>query len=245
MSHSDEHCDELLGAYVLRACSEAEAVDVAEHLRHCARCETAAQRLRSAADRLLERAAPTPPPPRIKDGLMAAVRAEAALFEAARAGAYDSGASKHGRRGPPPRGRRRRPALAGAAAVLVVLAVAAGPSGGLGAGTPDRAVISAQVHAGQPRGASAGLEVRGTRADLRVRGLADPGRERIYQVWVRRDRQVPQPAGAVLRVDARGVARVRVPGDIRSVDQVLVTSEPVGGSALPTSVPVLEVETSA
>jgi len=59
------------------------------------------------------------------------------------------------------------------------------------------------------------------------------------------DRQVPEPAGAVLELDQRGAAQARLPGNIRRLERVLATSEPAGGSDLPTRVPVLEAPTSA
>ena len=244
MRHGDEHCDDLLAAYVVGACSPAEAADVAAHLARCARCAAATQGLRDGADTLLHVAA-RHPPAGFKDRVMAPVRAEAALFEAARAGAYEPptrpGASA--RRAWRPSTRRPVAALA---AILIVLAVGGGLlTRSLGVGGPQTRVVVAQVGAGQPSDASARLELRGERAQLRVRGLRDPGPDRVYQVWVRRDRQVPEPGGAMLRVDARGAAQARLPGDVRRFDQVLVTSEPAGGSVLPTSVPVLEIDTSA
>ena len=250
MRHGDEHCDDLLGAYALGACSPTAAAVVAAHVARCARCAATAQGLREGAHTLLHVAAEHPPAD-FKDRVMAPVRAEAALFEAARAGAYEpatrAGASSRRSRRPSPRVRpRARPRVAGLAAILVLLAIGGGllPRG-LGAGDPRTTVVVAQVQAGQTRDASARLVLRGDRAQLRVRGLRDPGRGRVYQVWVRRDRQVPEPGGAVLRVDARGAAQARLPGDVRRFDQVLVTSEPAGGSVLPTSVPVLEMDTSA
>jgi len=190
------------------------------------------------------------PPAGFKDRVMAPVRAEAALFEAARAGAYEptthEGASARRSWRASPRLRpSARPPAAILVAVLVLVAVGGGLlAGGLGAGGPPKTVF-AQLESGQPRNASARLELRGDRARLRVSGLRAPGRGRVYQVWVRRDRQVPEPAGAVLRVDARGAAQARLQGDVRHFDQVLVTSEPAGGSVLPTSLPVLEIDTSA
>ena len=130
------------------------------------------------------------------------------------------------------------------ASVLTLLAVGAGLlSMGIVAGAPQRDVVAAQIEEGQARGASGSLEINGERAELRVRGLRAPGRGRVYQVWVRKDRQVPEPAGTVLEVGSDGVAHARLPGDIRRFDQVLVTSEPAWGSHLPRGLPVLDVET--
>lgn len=250
MSHADDHCEELLGAYVLGACPEDEAAEVAEHLAQCARCTMAAQRLREGADGLLMDAPPRSPSPRIKDRVMGPVRAEAALFDAAREGSYEKpsprGHARSAGDGRPLERMRRRPAVLAAALASVLLLVALGGgllSSGLGAGAEQNVVLT-QIERILPSGAAVSLEIRGGRSELQVRGMQSPGPGRVYQVWVRNDRQLPEPAGAVLEVDARGMARTRLPGDIRRFDQVLVTSEPAAGSPLPTRLPVLEVATS-
>lgn len=250
MRHADDHCGQLLAAYVLGACPEPEADGVAEHLARCATCAADAERLREGADILLDGVAPTPPATDVKRRVMAQVRAEAALFEAARQGGYQprgSAAQPTRSRWSLPRVRLWAPGPAVAvASVLVLAALGAGLlSSGLRSGAPERDVITAQIKGGRAGGAAGSLEIRGERAALRVHGLRSPGRGRVYQVWVRKDRQVPEPAGAVLAVDSGGAASARLSGDIRRFDQVLVTSEPVGGSRLPTRVPVLDVDTTS
>lgn len=246
MRGADDHCDELLAAYVLGACPEAEAEGVAEHLVHCVSCAAAAGRLREGADMLLVGVAPMAPGTGVKDRVMAQVRIEAELFEAAREGGAEprrSEAVRSTRWWPFPRLRLWAPIPTVAVAFLLLLTAvgAALLSSGLGSGAPQRNVVVGQIRDGQIRGGSGSLEIRGERAELRVRGLRSPGRGRVYQVWVRKDRQVPQPAGAVFVVDPNGAAQARLSGDVRRFDQVLVTSEPAGGSRLPTRVPVLEV----
>jgi hypothetical protein len=105
-------------------------------------------------------------------------------------------------------------------------------------------VFAAEITDPQGSGSSAALHVEGERAWLRVRGLPQPGSGRVYQVWVRRDREAPRPAGTTFTVDRRGGARADMAGDMTGVDQVLVTSEPAGGSPLPTRVPVLQIDSS-
>ena len=250
MSREDDHCEELLGAYVLGACPDAEARAIAEHLARCARCATVAQRLRQRADVLLVDVPARAPAPAVKDRVMGSVRADAALFDAAREGAYEptrSGGARPARERPSlvPRRPPVRVLAAALASVLLLVAVGGGVlAGGLGSGAPKENVVLTQIQRTLPGGATAALEIRGGRAELQVRGMQSPGAGRIYQVWVRKDRQPPQPAGAALTVDGRRAARARLPADVRRFDQVLVTSEPAGGSALPTRVPVLEVPTS-
>ena len=252
MRHSDDHCHELLGAYVLGSCPRGEADRVANHLARCASCAATAERLRKGAEVLVVSVAPVAPATGVKDRVMAQVRAEAALFEAAREGSYErrgseaAAATRSGWRFPRVRLWAPVPAAALASVLLLMAGVGGGLlSRGLGSEAPQRNVMMAQIKDGQPRGASGTLEIRGERAELRVRGLRNPGRGRVYQVWVRKQRQVPEPAGAMLAVDSGGEAEARLSGDIRSFDQVLVTSEPAGGSRLPTRVPVLDIDTSA
>jgi hypothetical protein len=250
MRPADDHCGQLLGAYVLGACPEPEADGVAEHLAQCATCAADAERLRQGADALLEGAAPKPPATDVKGRVMAQVRAEAALFEAARQGGYQprgSAAQPTRSRWSLPRVRLWAPGPAVAvASILILAALGAGLlSSGLDSNAPKRHVVAAQINAGHARGAAGRLEIRGDRAELRVRGLRSPGRGRVYQVWVRKDRQVPEPAGTVLALDSSGAGRARLSGDIRRFDQVLVSSEPAGGSRLPTQAPVLDVDTTS
>lgn len=247
MRAADDHCGELLGAYVLGACPEAEADGVAEHLAHCASCAAAAGRLREGADMLLVGAPQMAPRSGVKDRVMAQVSVEVELFDSAREDGYErrtSGAARSTRsRWAVPRLRLWAPIpiVAVASLLLVTAAGAALLSSDLGSGAAQRDVVLAQLKDGEARGASGSLEIRGDRAELRVRGLRSPGRGRVYQVWVRKDRRVPQPAGAVLVVGSSGAAQTSLSGDIRRFDQVLVTSEPAGGSRLPTRVSVLEV----
>lgn len=246
----DDHCDDLLGAYLLNACSEAEAAGVANHLTRCGRCSAAVRRLDQSTELLNAGVAPVAPSAAVRDRVMAQVRAEAALFDAAR---QDRAVPETGSPAPSPLFRLRLPRVRGwsprpaaaMACVLLLVAIGAGLTSRLGSSGPRPDVVLAQIKDERASGASAVLAIQGGTAELRVRGLPRPGRGRVYQVWLRKDRQVPRPAGAVFAVDSNGAAQTRLPADIRRFDQVLVTSEPAGGSSLPTRVPVLEVPASA
>jgi hypothetical protein len=182
----------------------------------------------------------------VKQRVMAQVRADAELFDAARARRErDVRAPSHRARSWRSRwgGLAGRPALAGAlASTLAAIAIAAVVvSSQSGSGSRER-VIAAQVDERvAPRGAAT-LEIEGDRRRLVVEGLPDPGRGRAYQVWVRTNREVPRPANAIFTVDSSGRGEAALPGELDDVDQVLVTSEPAGGSKLPTRRPVLQVE---
>jgi hypothetical protein len=129
---------------------------------------------------------------------------------------------------------RWRPNLAAAAlavAVVVLAVVALVPSGG-GGGTR---VIHAEVLV--PR-ASASLSVSDGRAQMSIVGMPQSGAGRVYEVWTRRSGS-PQPTDALFTVTAGGDATVAVPGSVAGVREVLVTSEPLGGSRVPTRMPVI------
>jgi hypothetical protein len=64
---------------------------------------------------------------------------------------------------------------------------------------------------------------------------------RIYEVWLKRGSQPPEPTDALFSVTDNGAGTVGVPGDLRGVSQVMVTDEPSGGSTKPTRSPVIVV----
>jgi anti-sigma-K factor RskA len=243
MSDRAEHCEDLLGAYVLGACPPREAELVSDHLARCGSCAREAARLRAGVDALRLDVPPIVPPPDVKGRVMAQVRADAALFDAAR-----------GRRGavaPAPRRRWRSPAEhvwarvpAAAVAGGLVLAGLGGAAiySALRSDPAPTKVLAADLDERRAPDGSATLEVRGERTRLRVERLPDPGPGRVYQVWMRDEREAPRPAGATFSVDADGRAEAALPAAAAAADQVLVTSEPAGGSPLPTRPPVLQVD---
>ena len=240
MSHTDEHCADLLGAYFLGACTEREVEFVERHLATCTACSALAERVRQGGEVLLNEPAPVAPPAQVKESVMAQVRADAELFDAARGRAEAPAAKRSWWSSLRDRGWRPLPAAALAGALLLAGLAGALVSGALRSDEPDTRVFAADV---RPAGGSASLEVTGERAELQVRGLPQPGPGRVYQVWVRRGREVPRPAKASFRVDQSGAGRALVPGGVGGVDEVLVTSEPARGSPLPTRPPVLQVAT--
>jgi anti-sigma-K factor RskA len=85
--------------------------------------------------------------------------------------------------------------------------------------------------------ARASLVVDGSRAKLVVRGMPAPESGRVYQVWLKRPGgAVPVPAGATFMLRSGDVA---IPRAVRDGDQVMVTSEPEGGSPAPTRPPIV------
>jgi hypothetical protein len=248
---ADPHWNELLGAYALGACTPDEQEALREHLRGCPACTAELLELGAAREALLTAVPRATAPPELKSRVMQQVRADAELFAAAKA--REGGAEQQPHDAPQPeRGERlgwlRRPVpLAIAAACAVVLAVGGALGGALVGGedgsSPATRTVAAKVDSAQAPGATARLVVSengGSR--LVVSGMPSPGRGRVYEVWLLSGAGAPRPAGALFSVDRGGGGSAAVPGSLDGVDQVLVTSEPAGGSRLPTRTPVLAAQ---
>ena len=131
------------GAFALRALTDAEGAEYAEHLGHCAACTAEVHVLRSVVDTLPIAAPQVAPSSALKSRIMAVVAAESELLRAA--------GSETDRAVVPSAPRRRwqsfvpslRPALAGALACALL---AVGVVGGLAmerAGKPETRTLSA------------------------------------------------------------------------------------------------------
>jgi anti-sigma-K factor RskA len=231
-----------VGAYLLGALPDDERVDFERHLASCPECRREVEELSLAADALPSAAPPVTPPPELKQRIMAVVDAEASLLAAAGSRADEPEAK--------PRRERRglfggrwtfRPAFALAASVLLL---AVGVAGGVlaGGGSGER-TVTAQV-AGAASGAQAKLVVGKDGSQLVTTGFPQPPAGRVYQVWTLKPGQSPQPTDVLWAPLADGSATVSVPGSLDGVQNVLVSTEPLGGSAAPTSMPILTASLS-
>jgi anti-sigma-K factor RskA len=79
-------------------------------------------------------------------------------------------------------------------------------------------------------------------AELVVHHFAAPPAGEIYEVWLGRPDQKPQPTNALFSVTASGDGDVDVPGNLHGVNQVMVTPEPAGGSPVPTHPAVITAD---
>jgi hypothetical protein len=222
-------CAEALGAYALHALPEEEMHDVELHLRSCERCREELASLRVGVDALPRAAPPLTAPAELKRRIMAVVTAEAQLLEAAGEEADRVPTRRH-------RGVRGlgRPALAGLAAGALAAAGAVGfVIGGGASGGESTRTVQAQVLPGSGESASTrvALRIRGHRGTLLLRDLPPPPSQRIYQVWLQRSSNAPVPAGARFAIRS---GAVEIPHSLAGVDAVMVTAEPVDGSATPT-----------
>ena len=81
----------------------------------------------------------------------------------------------------------------------------------------------------------------GSHAELVVSGMPEPPIGEVYEVWLNHASGPPQPTDALFTVTRTGDGDVDVPGPLRGVRGVTVTSEPLGGSSSPTGAPVLQL----
>jgi anti-sigma-K factor RskA len=239
----DEHmCGDSAASYVLGALTAPEHEAFRVHLQSCAVCREEVAALQVVASALPAAAPQLNAPPALKQRVMASVREDAARGAAGvledpqtRAAREQAGRWRSLGRG---RGRaswRSGTALgvAGAfAAVVLVLALVLS-SGGSGGGGGTR-VIRAQA----PAGADVSLRVGDGHAQLDISGMPQTPPQRVYEVWVKRS-GAAQPTDALFTVTAKGDATVGVPGSVDGVKVIMVTSEPLGGTKVPTTSPVI------
>ncbi len=206
-------------AYALGALEPREADAFREHLRECAVCRDEVQALGAVVHALPMTPRQYEVPRGLRRKVLSQVREERrAPRRRSRLGLAS-----------PLRGVLAA-SVAAAAAVAVVLAGV-----GLSAGAP------ATVVRARTAGITGSAQLRVVRghAELVVRHLTPPGRGRVYEVWLQSGTAAPVSASVLFTVDASGNADVGIPGGIRHVSAVLVTPEPLGGTAKPTHAPVI------
>jgi anti-sigma-K factor RskA len=229
----------LIGAYALDALDDGEREAFERHASSCDPCREEVESLRRTALRLADAAAVAPP-----ERLRSRVLAQARVTPQVR----DTIGTRP--RHEEPAAVRSRLWLA-AAAVLAVVALGAG---GL-AWTQYRAAEAARTEAGridavvtdpgarlvQQRlagGGTATMVVAGSRAVLGGAGMPALSADRTYQLWVIRGTRITSaglgPAGS----DGSGRWSRLVDG-VQRGDVLAVSVEPDGGSAQPTTTPVV------
>jgi len=230
-----------VSSYLLGALPEDEVPRFAAHVEGCERCRREMVALGPVVDSLALVAPRAAPPPELRERLMHVVRGEAQLLAAAGASADEVGPPTAARRSWRLGGLRLTPMPVALAASVVLAVGIAGAlvlsGGGDDGGSPARTVAARVLLPAAPE-ARASLVLDGADARLQVSELPPPPGGKVYQVWLKRPSGSPQPTTSLFRVDD-GRASVPVPGDLRGVEEVLVTAEPDGGSLAPTSDPVI------
>jgi anti-sigma-K factor RskA len=214
--------------YALGALEEQEALAFADHLRTCGRCREELAAVQPVVDALPAAVAQRSAPAELRGRLLSTVRSEAELQGARRA----RGASAAPVRRRPRERRTWRLAAAGIAIAAVSAAVAlafaaSGPN-------VNRAIAA---HASVP-GAHVVLHDNEGHGLLRIAGMPQARPGHVYELWVERDGRA-RATGTLFTVSSAGRAAVGVPGSLSGASAVMVTSEPLGGSAAPTSSPVI------
>ena len=222
-------------SYVLRAMPDGEWESYRDHVTRCDACAGKVAELGFVSDALLNGVPQLSAPPAIRDRVMSVVRAESELLLAAGPEA-DRPAAAEQRKPRRLRLLRLRPWPATAlATALLALGIGGGALLVAGDDPSARTVACAEA----PDGASCRLRVADDSAQLVVGRMEAPPPGRIYQVWLAREGATkPEPTEALFSV-RDGRATVDVPGDLSNVSQVLVTHEPLGGSDVPTRLPLI------
>jgi anti-sigma-K factor RskA len=240
---SDVHT--LTGAYVANALSDDERRFFERHLDACPTCAAEVTSLLTVATRLAASSEVEPPP-----GMKSAVMAQ-----------IDQTPQERGNR---PSGRPRRTharsmgvvqrTLLPVAAVFALIALVSAVMAANLSTRVDELEIAAQrmtetmnaedaqfIQMDGPGGSRVRIVMSpqlGT-AVFMVAGMEPAPHEHTYELWLHGDGQ-PLPAG-VFDVDADGSATHLVAADMSSVQAIGVTVEPLGGSPVPSSDPIMVV----
>lgn len=233
MSSLENQCERCVdaGAYVLGALDEHEVEPFREHLAVCAACREEVVQLQEVTNSLAVAVPRVQTPADLRTRLMAVVGGEAELLRATGHEADRPARARSIWR------RRLIPMLAttGALAAGVLIGALAINTG---SGQQTR-VIQAMVLSPAGHSATAALRKVDSHVELEVKGMPAPALGRIYEVWLKRGSQPPEPTDALFSVTGQGNGTVDVPGDLRGVSTVMVTEEPAGGSLEPTHSPVI------
>ncbi len=210
-------------AYVLGALEPGEAKAYRRHLEECETCREEVSALQGVANALPMAAPQFRSPSGLRQRVLAEVGAEHRPQRLTR------------RRGWPSGSWLPRPALASALAVVLVVA-AVGAAVLLASGSSQPRITQADVIGSA---GTAQVRVASGRAELIVRHFPPPPAGRIYEVWLKRPDRPPAPTNTLFTVTRTGEGDVGVVGQLRGVDEIMVTAEPAGGSSVPTRSPVI------
>lgn len=215
--------------YALGLLKPHEAAAFLQHVQTCVVCRDEVASLEPAIDALGESAPRFRAPRALRGKVIDAVHAEASVSA--------SLAHRSARKRSWPALPRLQPValVAGACAILV-----AGGAIGIAAfgssSSEDSVATTAQVS--YPN-ATATLHHSGSHLWLTMARMPSPGKGRVYEVWLERGKSAPTPTTALFSPTVSGEADVAVPGNLSGVSEILVTSEPEGGTLKPTRSPVI------
>jgi anti-sigma factor RsiW len=225
VSREGEACDERwrdeLAAHALDSLDQTEARALEAHLAGCERCRDELRWLRTAVEALPASVPQLEPPRRLRRRVLAAARAEP----------RSSRARGLGR---PPRLAWMTPATATAAVAAVALAAGAGYL--VGEDGPESSTVSAAAQTARAAGAGGLVVTNGDEATLEVEGMPRLAAGHVYQAWLQRGSEI-EPSTTFI-VDRHGDGAAAVP-HVGGAERLMVTSEPRGGSEVPSTEPLL------
>ena len=251
MTENDhERWSEDVAAYMLGALEPPGVAELERHAEGCERCRAEIRWLTPAVDALPESAERLDPPPRLRERLMAEVRADATQAGAEGAERVGVGGADDERGGVRGDNREARPGLmerasawlrhlgsgpmglrpvVGVAVAVLVVAAVAGFAIGGGIGSGSDGGETSTVLAGKAPGVTAEMVSEGDSGTLHLANVRRLPSDRVLEAWVQRDGQV-EPVQALFVPDRKGRASTQLP-DMNGVEVVMVTTEPEGGSS--------------
>lgn len=220
---------EELAVYALGALEPGEVTAFEHHLEGCERCRAELRWLAPAVGSLPETVERREPPPRLRENLMAAVRADARAAGAKVAAERRSWLPEWLRGG-----RGLRFATGFAVIALFVAAVAGYEIGKGGGGGKESGTTIISRQAG---GITVKMVREGEGGSLHLSHVHQLPPGKVLEAWVRREGRV-EAVPALLVPNREGRAETTI-ADMSGVDTVMVTKEPQGGSKEPTSPPIV------
>jgi anti-sigma-K factor RskA len=221
-----------VAVYALGALEGEEARALEAHMESCERCRSELHWLAPAVALLPEGAERVQPPRRLRDKVMAEVRADAKRERAgSRAPARSPGWSDRIRIGP----LSWRPLAGLAVLALAVVAIGGYEIGSSDSGGGQAVTISAQ----QDSGVFAEVVRDGEGGTLQLANVERLPSDRVLEAWVEREGEIEAVPG-LFSPDREGEASTRI-ADMGGVETVMVTREPEGGSEAPTSGPIVQL----
>ncbi len=238
---SDFDCPRLTdaAAYVLGALEDAELASFREHIDGCAQCRAEVAELQVVVDELPMSVPAAAAPATLRGRILTSVRSEAELLNAAGHAADEP--VKSGR----PWYRRNDFMLGAGAAATAGLAALIAVLIAVGSSSHGKVTVIPGHGMGVASTAEVSLKQGNGRAELVVAHMPPPALGRIYEVWLVHKTGAPRPTNSLFSVTSGGSGEVDVPNSLHGVKEVLVTSEPAGGSQHPTRPPVIAVPLTA
>jgi anti-sigma-K factor RskA len=242
----------LTGSYALDALTDDEQADFEQHLARCPSCAEEVRGLRETAARLALATAVTPPP-ELRSRVLAA---------ASRTRQLPPGGSRLARAGRRTGLRRLSPARAGltagvlalAATVAFLLVTQLSTNSRLQQAQATNSAIAAVLAAPDARIESVPATVGGTvtavmsprdgEAVVTTADIPSLPRTRVYQLWVLTASGAARSAGLLTLTSTGSVAPVLASGVLPG-DKLGITVEPAGGTAQPTTTPVVIMPVTA